>query len=101
MVSALVPAVTRRLVRLGGRPGDRGAAALLGGLGVGRLGIDQLLQLTAVEEDTATLGALVDLNAVALVTTHRAVTFGAGQLGCHCFRLLVGVGRIQRRLLYI
>ena len=46
----------------------------------GVLGVHQPLELAAVEEDPAALGALVDVDAVALVGAHRAVALGTGRL---------------------
>lgn len=52
-------------------------------VGPGVLAIDEALELTSVEEDAATLGALVDMDAAALVGAHVAVAFGAGECGHH------------------
>src|SRR4051812_32062643 len=61
------------------------AVVLLSRLGArtavpGVLGVDEPVELTAVEEDAPAVGALVDVDAVALVGAHRAVAFGTAQL---------------------
>ena len=45
----------------------------------GVLGVDEPVQLAPVEEDAAAVGALVDVDAVALVGAHGSVTLRAGQ----------------------
>jgi hypothetical protein len=45
-----------------------------------RLGLEQFFQLTAVEEDSAAFGALIDRYAAALVHSHLAVTLRTGHL---------------------
>src|SRR3954466_7083756 len=47
---------------------------------VGGLGLEELLQFAAVEEDAAALGALIDGDATALVHAHIAVTLRTGHL---------------------
>src|SRR5690349_21695164 len=76
-----------------GRRGRRGIATLLDGRGLRRtrgasrtrsvpvgLGREEFLQLTAVEEEPAALGALVDRDAAALVDPHLAMTLRTGHL---------------------
>jgi hypothetical protein len=46
----------------------------------GGLRVDEALELTPIEEDAATLRALVDVNTAALVLPHCTVTFRTGQL---------------------
>src|SRR3954469_17532206 len=68
--------MTRWLVRATLRPG-RLSLAHVPVPGVRR--VDQPVQLTTVEEDPATVGALVDVHAVAFVGPHHPVALGAGQ----------------------
>ncbi len=44
------------------------------------LSVDQPLELSAVEEDPSTLGALVDCHVAALVASHLPVAFRAHQI---------------------
>ena len=50
----------------------------LGGPGV--LSVDEALKLAAVEEDAATLGALVDGDATSLLGAHGAMALGADEI---------------------
>ena len=79
---AVVRVGHRRARRLRGRDGPP-----LLGVEVGALGRDQVLQLTAFEEQTLALGALVDEDAVALVLRHHVGALRAQEL--HGVRLPV------------
>jgi hypothetical protein len=68
----MTPILMRLLVRLLRLVGLPAAVPCL-------LRVDQSLQLTPVEEDPPTLGALVDRHAAALVLAHLSHAFGA----CH------------------
>jgi hypothetical protein len=60
---------------MGGLGGDPGRRAYPGAT----FGIDQLLQLAAVQEEPAALAALVEVDAASLVGDHIAGALGAPQ----------------------